>query len=30
LNCPGGRRGIVSACHRGVWSYGTWDRIPPG
>jgi hypothetical protein len=23
-------RGIVSACHRGGWSYGSWDRIPPG
>jgi hypothetical protein len=22
--------GIVSTCHRGVWSYGSWDRIPPG
>jgi hypothetical protein len=22
--------GIVSACHRGDWSYGSWDRIPPG
>jgi hypothetical protein len=20
----------VSACHRGDWSYGPWDRIPPG
>jgi hypothetical protein len=19
-----------SACHRGDWSYGSWDRIPPG
>jgi hypothetical protein len=23
-------RGIVSACHRGDWSYGSGDRIPPG
>jgi hypothetical protein len=22
--------GIVSDCHRGDWSYGSWDRIPPG
>jgi hypothetical protein len=22
-------RGIVSACHRGDWWYGSWDRIPP-
>jgi hypothetical protein len=22
--------GIVSACLRGYWSYGSWDRIPPG
>jgi hypothetical protein len=22
--------GIVSASHRGDWSYGSWDRIPPG
>jgi hypothetical protein len=22
--------GIVSACHRGDWSYGSWDRISPG
>jgi hypothetical protein len=21
--------GIASACHRGDWSYGSWDRIPP-
>jgi hypothetical protein len=21
--------GIVSAWHRGDWSYGSWDRIPP-
>jgi hypothetical protein len=21
---------LVSACHRGNWSYGSWDRIPPG
>jgi hypothetical protein len=21
---------IVSACHRGDWSYGSCDRIPPG
>jgi hypothetical protein len=21
---------IVSACHRRDWSYGSWDRIPPG
>jgi hypothetical protein len=20
---------IVSACHQGEWSYGSWDRIPP-
>jgi hypothetical protein len=22
--------GIVSACHRGDWSHGSWDRIPLG
>jgi hypothetical protein len=22
--------GNVSACHRGDWIYGSWDRIPPG
>jgi hypothetical protein len=22
--------GIVSACRRGDWSFGSWDRIPPG
>jgi hypothetical protein len=22
--------GIVSTCHRGDWSYGSWDRIPTG
>jgi hypothetical protein len=22
--------GSVSACHRGDWSYGSLDRIPPG
>jgi hypothetical protein len=22
--------GSVSACHRRDWSYGSWDRIPPG
>jgi hypothetical protein len=22
--------GNVSACHRRDWSYGSWDRIPPG
>jgi hypothetical protein len=22
--------GVVSACHRGDWSYVSWDRIPPG
>jgi hypothetical protein len=22
--------GIVSACHRGDWSNGSWDWIPPG
>jgi hypothetical protein len=22
--------GIVSACHRGDWRYGSWNRIPPG
>jgi hypothetical protein len=22
--------GIASACHRGDWSYASWDRIPPG
>jgi hypothetical protein len=21
--------GIVTTCHRGDWSYGLWDRIPP-
>jgi hypothetical protein len=21
--------GVASACHRGQWSYGSWDRIPP-
>jgi hypothetical protein len=25
-----GFSGYVSACHRGDWSYGSWDRIPPG
>jgi hypothetical protein len=25
-----GSSGIVSACHRGDWSYGSRDRIPPG
>jgi hypothetical protein len=27
------RRGLcsgnVSACHRGIWNYRSWDRIPP-
>jgi hypothetical protein len=22
--------GIVAACHRGDWSFGSWDRIPQG
>jgi hypothetical protein len=22
--------GIVTTCHRGDWSYWSWDRIPPG
>jgi hypothetical protein len=22
--------GTVSTCHWGDWSYGSWDRIPPG
>jgi hypothetical protein len=28
--CPWRRGLVVSVCHREGWSYGSWDRTPPG